>query len=176
MRGQAPGLPGAGRRRAENQLHNPLADVSQTAGTGRFRRNRTAKNDSPILRELTAFLKGGSGEDVDINCLISKTYWVSMSRILPIQTIRPLSMKSNRSFWFYGHFQHLLDRRKYHVELRVVSLFHLLYLLPQFFMGDQHFSEPHEGAHDRDIYLDRAFTPKNAGQHRHALLRESERP
>ena len=54
---QTPGLPGATGAEPKTADRDPLADVSQTAGTGRFEGNRTTKNYLLIVRELTHFLK-----------------------------------------------------------------------------------------------------------------------
>src|SRR4029077_2376529 len=50
-RGPAPGA------EPKNCHRNRLADVSQTAGTGRLRGNQTTKNYSHIVRDLMNFLK-----------------------------------------------------------------------------------------------------------------------
>ena len=81
-------------------------------------------------------------------------------------------MKSDRFFRRNWRFEHLANSLKNSLKSRVVTLFHYVNFSAQFFMRCEHFAQPNEGSHDRDIHLNGARAAEHAGKHRYALLSE----
>ena len=69
----------------------------------------------------------------------------------------------------------LADGIKDHFELGIVFSLQGFKFTSQFSMRSEHLSQADKSAHDLNIDLDCAFTPKDAGKHRHPLLGEGER-
>ncbi len=80
--------------------------------------------------------------------------------------------KADFSFLGLRRGHELADRLEDHLELRVVSLFQRFKFSSEVLMGRQYFSQPHKGAHDFDIDLDRTLATKNARKHGDALFGE----
>jgi len=72
-----------------------------------------------------------------------------------------------------GRGHQLPDRVEDDSELRVVLLFERIELAGQLFVRERHLTEANEGAHDRDVDVDRALTSEHARQHRNAMFGES---
>ena len=72
-------------------------------------------------------------------------------------------------------FEHLAQRGENGLEFGVVALFHFIDFSPQVLVRGEKRTEVKEGAHDRDVHLDRALAAQHARKHRDAVLGESER-
>src|SRR5208282_3612014 len=69
-------------------------------------------------------------------------------------------VESYRSFRRNGRLQHLLDGCEYRLKSGVVFALHFLDFSPQLLVCGQHTSQLHKRAHDRDVHLHGAVTPK----------------
>lgn len=56
-----------------------------------------------------------------------------------------------------------------------LHFFQLLHPVSQVFLAGYQFPNPHEGADNQDIHLDRPFTSKHGGKHGDAMFREDKR-
>src|SRR5208283_1112963 len=91
--------------------------------------------------------------------LFTNTYNMKLGSLPPSLEITR-RVQSDRSFRRDGRLQHLLDGCKNRLKLRVVFAFHYFVSPPHLRVCRQHAATMHERAHDRDIHLRSAVTPK----------------